>query len=67
VKPRLAVHGAQYGMWAGRIVSTLAVLFLLFDAVIHLMKAALDRTLRAIGQPSHPTLVAIRHYELAGK
>jgi hypothetical protein len=25
-------------LWAGRIVSTLAVLFLLFDAVIHLMK-----------------------------
>lgn len=38
--PTHTVPASKTMLWAGRIVSTLAVLFILFDAVLHLMKPA---------------------------
>ncbi len=44
-------------MWTGRIVSTLAVLFLLFDSVIHIMKPV--AVIEAFGQLGYPVSLAV--------
>src|SRR5438309_10216433 len=38
--PEQAVPVSKTTLWAGRILGTLAVVFLLFDAVLHLLKPA---------------------------
>jgi len=45
---------SKKGLWAGRVISALAVLFLLFDAVIKLMKApAVLEAFRRLGYPEN--------------
>ncbi len=43
--------------WTGRIVSTLAVLFLLFDSVIHIIKPV--AVIEAFGQLGYPVSLAV--------
>jgi len=45
---------SKKGLWAGRVISALAVLFLLFDAVIKLMKAPpVLEAFRRLGYPEN--------------
>ena len=45
---------SKKGLWTGRVISALAVLFLLFDAVIKLMKApAVLEAFRRLGYPEN--------------
>lgn len=52
------VPGSNKTLWPGRIMSALAVLFLLFDAVIHLMKPA--PVVTAFAQLGYPVDLAVR-------
>ncbi len=52
-----AVPVSKKSVWGGRIISALAVLFLLFDGVIHVLKPA--PVVEAFGQLGYPASLAL--------
>ena len=53
----LAGHSTRTGVWAGRVLSTLAAVFMVFDGVIHVLKPA--PVVQAFAQLGYPLSASV--------